>query len=89
MAFTDLEKECLHDCHANLTRAGKLRSLTTQEQTDLDTILYGDEVAKKALAKTWAQNVAVVQVDDALANIDQTKTDLQAKKTALEALIAS
>ena len=55
----------------------------------MDTILTGLEADKKTAAKWYAENIDLPQVEEALAGIDQKKTDLQTRETDLNALISS
>lgn len=91
MAFTDIEKECLSAYHTHLQRRQRLygKRLDAQSVADLDTILTGTEADKKTAAKWYAENVELPAVEEALAGIDQKKTDLQTRETDLNALISS
>lgn len=91
MAFTDIEKDCLNAYHVYLQRRQRLygKRLDAQSAADLDTILTGAEADKKTAAKWYAENIDLPQVEEALAGIDQKKTDLQTRETDLNALISS
>lgn len=81
MAFTDLEKDCIRKYHTYLCRKGKLIG---SEATDLETILTGDETAKRAVIKTWIETHGKPDVDANLDEIDARKTALQTEQTDLQ-----
>jgi hypothetical protein len=81
MAFTDLEKECLRSYHSHLCRKVPL---TVEEKADFDTLLTGEEDAKRLLVKSWIEGFEKPNVDQAVSEADQHKAALQAKQTELQ-----
>lgn len=84
MAFTNMEKDCLREYHSVLCRKPS-STLTTDEQTDLDTIVTGDEEAKRLVVKKFIESYAMPNVENVLADIDANKTALQGRQSDLQA----
>jgi hypothetical protein len=83
MAFTDMEKSCLREYHALLSRK-PAPTLTDTEKADLDVIVTGDETEKRLVVKTFIESHAKPNVDSVLADIDAEKAALQARQGDLQ-----
>lgn len=88
MALTSTDRDCLEACLDYLLKVQLGRKLSTDESTHLQSIKTGEEVDRVAAAKWYAEDVALVTIQDQLDVIDQRKTDLESEKTTLEAYIA-
>jgi hypothetical protein len=91
MAFSDIDKECLRDYHTYLMGLQRKRPLTTEEAADLDTILLGGEADKIAVAKKFAENIALTHVRSEIAGSSIRSPDLRAlqiKEAELEEYLA-
>lgn len=83
MAFTDMEKNCLREYHAVLSRK-PAAILTDAEKADLDTIVTGDEAEKRLVVKTFIEMHAMPNVENVLADIDADKASLQARQSEFQ-----
>jgi hypothetical protein len=84
MAFTNMEKDCLRECHALLSRKPS-STLTDAERADLDTIVTGDEAEKRLVVKAFIETHAKPNVENILADIDADKAALQARQSEFQA----
>jgi len=88
MALSATDKDCLEKLHEYLVRRERTGRLTDEELTHFASLKTGEEAERMAAAKWYAENVALIQVQARLANIDAEKTALQTEETDLLAYIA-
>ena len=88
MALSTNDKDCLEGLHAYLVRREARSEITATEQTHFTALKTGDEAARIAAAKWYAEHVALVRIQEELANIDARKAALQAEESTLQAYIA-
>lgn len=91
MAFSDMDKECLRNCHAYFVAEQAKRELTAQEAADLDTILVGDEADKITVAQWYAENVELPTLQGEIDGSSERSPNLgmwQTKKTDFDAYVA-
>jgi hypothetical protein len=88
MALNTTDKDCLEALHDYLVKRKMKGLLTAEEDGHFASLKTGDETERVAAAKWYAETVALVRVQGALAGIDAQKAALQAKETELLAYIA-
>jgi hypothetical protein len=88
MAHTQFEKDMLTRIHNEIQSRKRTGKTTSQDETDLETIMTGTETERKSLITTYINDVGIPKCDTEIADCDASKASIQNLKANMEAYVA-